>query len=149
MGNNLSLIHLPAQSGKTRKMTDLINKWKGIIDNQQTDGTLNIVFTSNNKLLAKQTYHRVTDSVDNYVDLSMDDDVSEHLAIDDTEDTGIICRTYAWIHHSHKKGVKPVVKSKDVNDLTTDILIHKKYDNIICCTNKTRANRIFELINNL
>ena len=157
MGNNLSLIHLPAQSGKTRKMTDLIQKWRGVIAHEQMQHNVNIIFTSNTKLLAKQTEKRVIDTVDNVdddlsditeksTDLSDDDLVSTHESEDLNQSIPLECKTYAWIHEPRVKGCKPTTKS--VNDLVVD-LMKKKYDNIICCTNSTRTRKAFELITSL
>ena len=162
MGNNLSLIHLPAQSGKTRKMTDLINKWKGIIKLQGLEHNLNIIFTSNTKLLAKQTKNRVVNHVDNAAEesLSTEDDFADDISeiTNDTTNsvTSLGCeddvydekesRTLAWVHET-KKGAKE--KTKDVNALCTDILADDLYDNIICCSNATRVKRVFELLTKL
>jgi hypothetical protein len=160
MGNNLSLIHLPAQSGKTRKMTDLINKWKGIIKLQGLEHNLNIIFTSNTKLLAKQTKNRVVEHVDNAeLSLSREEEFSDNISEitddnitvsslgcdnDDYDETG--SRTLAWVHET-KKGAKG--KSKDVNALSTEIGLEDLYDNIICCSNATRVKRVFELLTKL
>ena len=78
MGNALSLIHLPAQSGKTRKMTELINRWKNLIEytsnsaDRLFEESINVIFTSNTKLLTRQTASRVHAEVDN--DLEQDKD---------------------------------------------------------------------------
>ena len=75
MGSNLSLIHLPAQSGKTRKITELINKWNLLnsLSSSGDDKNLNIIFTSNTKLLTKQTASRIRSAVDEYSDISDDE----------------------------------------------------------------------------
>lgn len=166
MGSTLSLIHLPAQSGKTRKMTDLINKWKGIIQTEKLENNLNIIFTSNTKLLAKQTKKRVIEHVDNNDKSTLLDDADEYL--DDiseiTDDTSSIStlgcdenneydekqsRTFAWVHEPNKRVNGKKQKTKDVDSLCTDILAEDLYDNIICCTNATRIKHVFALLNKL
>ena len=81
MGTNVSVINLPAQSGKTKKMTDLINRWKQIISEDGiANNCLNVIFTSNNKLLTKQTAGRIqsdVDDVDDLYDNSSDDNISD------------------------------------------------------------------------
>jgi hypothetical protein len=155
MGSNLSLIHLPAQSGKTRKMTDLIQKWRRMIEHQQLQHNVNIIFTSNTKLLAKQTEKRVVDTVDHAEDddmsdltekssdLSDDDLVSAHDSEDINQSIPSECKTYAWVHEPRVKGCKPTTKS--ASDLALDIMF-ETYDNIICCTNSTRTRKTFDLI---
>ena len=159
MGNNLSLIHLPAQSGKTRKMTDLINRWKAIIGNEKSEHHLNVIFTSNTKLLVKQTKKRVIRDVDNRVEAEAEaeevSDMSDFTEDDDTTVTSLGCddneyddkadRTIAWIHEPKKN----CPKSKDVNALFADIIGEDLYDNIICCSNAARVKRVFELLTKL
>ena len=57
----LKCLYLPAQSGKTRKVEDLITDYK-VIHERFGDGDVNIVISANNILLVKQTEARlVTD----------------------------------------------------------------------------------------
>ena len=146
MGSSLSLIHLPAQSGKTRKMTELINKWKRIIDfTDNSSGNINIIFTSNTKLLTKQTKGRIHNEVDSVAsgsssvisDLSDDEDDDEEstlsLEMDIKEKES---KTIAWISEK---------KKKTVSDVFTAVLTNKT-ENIICCTNKIRMKNVWELL---
>jgi hypothetical protein len=139
MGSSLSLIHLPAQSGKTRKMTELINRWKHLIDytGNSTD-TINVIFTSNTKLLTKQTAGRIKKEVDDtsqVSDLSDDeDDFSIDIDVKEKES-----KTIAWISTTDKKNKKTM--EKVFLDVVTSVC-----NNIICCTNKTRMKNVWELL---
>jgi len=139
MGSSLSLIHLPAQSGKTRKMTDLINRWKHLIDytGNSTD-SINVIFTSNTKLLTKQTAGRIKKEVDDasqVSDLSDDeDDFSIDMDVKEKES-----KTIAWISTTDKKNKKTM--EKVFLDVVTSVC-----NNIICCTNKTRMKNVWELL---
>jgi len=144
MGSSLSLIHLPAQSGKTRKMTELINRWKDIIDyTDHNSGNINIIFTSNTKLLAKQTAGRICKEVDGELsDLSEDEStISIDMDIDISEKES---KTIAWISNSNK-----TIKKKTVADVFMKITSDDDNDeinNIICCTNKIRMKNVWELL---
>jgi hypothetical protein len=149
MGSTLSLIHLPAQSGKTGKMTDIMNKLNQLAM-VQPGGTnnLNVIFTSNTKILTKQTQGRIASDVksdqysdtlsdfsDAVSDLSESDEESEQFLEDDTDGES---RTLAWI-----SGGK---KSKTEGEVFADLFARKKYDNIVCCMNKKRTHRMKELL---
>jgi hypothetical protein len=146
MGSSLSLIHLPAQSGKTRKMTELINKWKRIIDlTDNSSGNINIIFTSNTKLLTKQTTGRIHNEVDSIDSADSADSIISDLS-DDEDDNSTMSiemdikekesKTIAWISEK---------KKKSVNDVFTSVLTNKT-ENIICCTNKIRMNNVWQLL---
>jgi hypothetical protein len=141
MGSSLSLIHLPAQSGKTRKMTELINKWKQIIDytGNSTD-SINVIFTSNTKLLTKQTAGRIQTDVDNFSqisDLSGDDDDDFTIDMDVKEKES---KTLAWISSAKKVTINDVFTKVTSDDDENEI------NNIICCTNKSRMKNVWELL---
>uniref|UniRef100_A0A6C0HYD0 Uncharacterized protein n=1 Tax=viral metagenome TaxID=1070528 RepID=A0A6C0HYD0_9ZZZZ len=135
-------MHLPAQSGKTRKMTELMKRWDSIISLEGNTTHINIVFTSNSKLLTKQTMKRVVDAT---TVSTSDSDVSE-LSDGETEadnfngivnDTTQSNRTIAWISGG---GVKMDERLIDLMIRAGDI------DNVICCTNKQRMTRVISLI---
>lgn len=139
MGSSLSLIHLPAQSGKTRKMTDLINRWKHLIDytGNSTD-SINVIFTSNTKLLTKQTAGRIKKEVDDASQISDLSDDEDDLSIDmDVKEKE--SKTIAWISTTDKKNKKTM--EKVFLDVVTSVC-----NNIICCTNKTRMKNVWELL---
>jgi len=145
MGSSLSLIHLPAQSGKTRKMTELINRWNqlfGLTGNSSE--CLNVIFTSNTKLLTKQTAGRIISDVDNVSeisDLSCDDEEDELSIEMDVEEK--VSKTIAWISSGKKMSVSDVFKNIVVG------AVGNKINNIICCTNKIRIKNVKELLDDL
>jgi hypothetical protein len=157
MGNITSIIHLPAQSGKTRKMTELINRWKNIMSiSESSSSNINIIFTSNTKLLAKQTEKRIHDEVDvdksaNSSDLSTISDLSDDEQDDDDDTLSITIdstdkdfnNTIAWTHSKKCKLSVNDMFSKVTSDDENEI------NNIICCTNKTRMKHVLDLIVNL
>lgn len=153
MGQHTSIMQLPAQSGKTRRATELMNKWNQILE---TDGSmghhhLNLIFTSNSKLLSRQTARRVQREVhgagggEEYEESSSDsDDESES----DANFNGIVYdipsptsnKTFPWI----SGGRKPM------NERDVYFSIRKEgVENIICCTNKARIRRVITLMNYL
>lgn len=152
-----SIIHLPAQSGKTRKMTELINRWKNIMSiSESSSSNINIIFTSNTKLLAKQTEKRIHDEVDKAATISDSDfdistisDLSDYDEVDDDslsisidiDNESSSNNTIAWTHY--KKG-----KQLSVNDMFFKVTSddENEINNIICCTNKTRMKHVLELI---
>lgn len=154
MGNLTSIIHLPAQSGKTRKMTELINKWKTIMSiSESSSSNINIIFTSNTKLLAKQTEKRIHDEVDvdnsaTSPDLSTISDLSDDEQDDDDDSLSITIdsidkdfnNTIAWTHSKKCKLSVNDMFSKVTSDDENEI------NNIICCTNKTRMKHVLDLI---
>ena len=58
IGSKLKCLFLPAQSGKTRKMEDLIKYYKEIHE-YFGDGDVNIIISANNRLLVEQTKVRM------------------------------------------------------------------------------------------
>lgn len=137
----ITLMYLPAQSGKTRKMTDLMNLWDCVvISGGNQENHINIIFTSNNKLLAKQTKKRV----DKATECDAASDISE-LSDEDSETdnfNGIVKdayeskRTIAWIAGGEYKTEKQLDQAIRAGDI----------DNVICCTNKNRLDRAMALI---
>lgn len=149
MGSALSLIHLPAQSGKTRKMTELINRWTQLFDltgNSNIQNDINIIFTSNTKLLTKQTAGRIHSDVDCAsvssvlsdltIDEDFDDDETISISMDIRERES---KTIAWISSAKKVSVNDVF-AKVTSDDDDEI------NNIICCTNKSRMKNVWELL---
>lgn len=145
MGNHISIIHLPAQSGKTRKMTELINRWNSLCEEfsgkDATGNEINIIFTSNTKLLSKQTANRIHNEVDmsdTMSDITADSD-DDTLSVD--MDCSSVNKTIAWV--DSKK-----VKDKE---MVADIIL-STINNIICCSNKARMEHVFavlEMLNEL
>ena len=154
MGNNLSLIHLPAQSGKTRKMIELMKEWKrkkeeerychewGNESDDKGDGIVNFIFTTNTKLLAKQTHKRISESYD---DIVPDESDEGSIYTDDdslyTEHSKkqFIGKSYAWI--SGEGAINE-------GELYADLL-DNKYDTVICCSNSSRVTHVFFIIDTI
>ena len=146
MNGKITIMHLPAQSGKTRKMTDLMNRWDSILEvecNQKNH--INIVFTSNSKLLTKQTMRRVILATTNDLDESTDSTISDLSdGESDTDNFNGIekdgdqsNRTIAWISGGATK----------MDERMVDLMIRAgDVDNVICCTNKARMMRVVALI---
>jgi hypothetical protein len=141
MGSSLSVIHLPAQSGKTRKMTELINRWKHLIDyTGNSSDNINVIFTSNTKLLTKQTASRIKTEVDNLSEMSdLSSDEEDDLSIDiDVKEKE--SKTLAWISSAKKVTINDVFAKVTSDDDENEI------NNIICCTNKSRMKTTWELL---
>jgi hypothetical protein len=141
MGSSLSLIHLPAQSGKTRKMTELINKWNKLFDLSGNNlDCLNVIFTSNSKLLTKQTAGRITTDVDNVSqisDLTSDEEEEMSIEMDVGEKAS---KTLAWLSSSKKLSTNDVFAKITSDDDDNEI------NNLICCTNKVRMTNVWTLL---
>ena len=146
MGQELSIMSLPAQSGKTRKTTELMNKWNGVI---QTSGYqtkhINIVLTSNNKVLVKQTAKRIEQDVDDSDTISEISLVSEDTESYNTmngieQDASTEGKTVVWISQNNKQ--------INVDHLVVEIM-SGNIDNIIACTNQKRVGHLIELLEKL
>lgn len=144
MGQELSIMSLPAQSGKTRKATELMNKWNGLIQTSECKNKhINIVLTSNNKVLVKQTAKRIEQEVDDAIsDIS---DASEDMESDYTmngihQDVTTEGKTVVWISQNNKQINVPYL---GMEILSGDI------DNIIACTNQKRVGHLIELLEKL
>jgi hypothetical protein len=134
-------MYLPAQSGKTRKMTELMNRWDSILELEGNLDHINIVFTSNNRLLTKQTMKRVvlategdtTSEVSEISDGESETDNFNGIVQDSSESK----RTIAWISGG---GAKIDANRIDEKIRCGDI------DNVICCTNKQRMTHVISLL---
>jgi len=105
---------------------------------------LNVIFTSNTKLLTKQTAGRIISDVDNVSeisDLSCDDEEDELSIEMDVEEK--VSKTIAWISSGKKMSVSDVFKNIVVG------AVGNKINNIICCTNKIRIKNVKELLDDL
>jgi len=148
MGNNFTtLLQLPAQSGKTRKATDLMNKWNDMFHGFYQQSNVNIVFTSNNKLLTNQTSRRLQADVNsawlepqpqsniyNIYD-TFDNDVGDDLSIEGDIPSG--SKTIPWISGK---------KNKHTPREIAMMLLLNEIDNIVCCTNKIRIEHVLSLL---
>lgn len=135
MGSSLTLIQLPAQSGKTRKMTDLINKWNDQIHLDSND--LNIIFTSNTKLLNKQTQKRIANDVDQ---MSSDDESDTEMSDNP--------KTLSWTSDTKTRDNKKMMVDNMFALITSDD-DDEEINNIICCSHPRRMRFVVELLEKL
>jgi len=116
----LRAMHLPPQSGKTRKMVDVINRLNECIriagDEPETAG-INVIVTSNNCLLVDQTSKRLNSDIV---------PVKDHSNV------------YAWTSVGEDSRTS-------VNDVAMFVLMQKVHT-IVCCTNSLRISKIAEMI---
>ena len=146
MGQELSIMSLPAQSGKTRKATELMNKWNGLI---RTSGCqtnhINIVLTSNNQVLVKQSAKRIKQEVDDAIsEISVASEETESDTMNGLEqDATAIDKTVVWISQKGKRKQKI-----DTNYLALEIILGN-IDNIIGCTNQLRIRHFIQLLTSL
>jgi len=140
--SKIEYILLPAQSGKTRKVEELIRIYSAmsLITNECEENDLNIIFCSNNRALVKQTEARMKKNL--YVDdeASVETDTSS-LADEDNSDAKIEERVFSWFSGTN---VKKISKEK----ITLDIL-NDKISMVICCANKIRMKYVFDIIKEL
>jgi hypothetical protein len=140
-------------------MTELINRWKNLIEytsnsaDRLFEESINVIFTSNTKLLTRQTASRVHAEVDN--DLEQDKDLEEEQDDEDEDDDFSVetdsCeeeegnKTFAWISGVNKK-------TTTINDMFAKVTADdddNEVNNIICCTNKSRMRSVWELLRKL
>ena len=121
----------PGQSGKTRKIQELIREYEGYADLFLGPGAnpLNIIITSNNIALSEQTSTRM--NRDLYETESVDSDENT------TADAQINGNCFSWTSGS-KGGMK-------VNELF-GLILRQKVTMIVCCANKRRIDYIFQLL---
>ena len=123
----LKCLYLPAQSGKTRKMEDLIRHYKEISE-CFGDGDINIIISANNILLVKQTESR----------LVMD------LATESTEganDATIKAGVFSWTSGEKECNISP-------ESLAFRIMAGK-VEMIVLCAHATRLRYLSEMIKGL
>jgi hypothetical protein len=138
--SKVEYIMLPGQSGKTRKVEEMIRKYHGM--SQVTTGSdendINIIFCSNNRALVKQTEARMAtnlfDESDSVVS-SLDDDEEE------TSDAKIEGKVFSWFSG---KNIKKITKERIILDIIND-----KIAMLICCANKIRMKYVFDVVKEL
>ena len=131
MGNeNTKCLYLPAQSGKTRKMQDLIRQHK--MDELLFDemGVINIIISANNKLLVEQTTKRME------TDLGADTE-------SDNEDSNAIIQgdVFSWTSGTKESNLKP-------RELAFDI-IEDKIEMIVLCAHAQRFKYLLDALTRL
>lgn len=131
-GNKVRGLQLPGQSGKTRKMeeilTDLMNQARG----QNTEDDFNIMFTSNSKLLVEQTSGRINN------DLGPGSDIDSVNSSDSNNDLILM----------HGAGEWTSSQNMDHHAMYGNI-IDDNTDMIVCCSNASRFKKVYKLIERL
>lgn len=130
MGNqNTKCLYLPAQSGKTRKMQDLIRTHK--MDELLFDemGVINIIISANNKLLVEQTTKR------------MENDLGTSDSDNEESDAIIQGDVFSWTSGTKESNLKP-------RELAFDI-IEDKIEMIVLCAHAQRFKYLLEALTRL
>jgi hypothetical protein len=124
--SKLKCLYLPAQSGKTRKMEELIKYYKDISE-CFADGDVNIIISANNILLVKQTEARMTN------DLATE---SEEGANDAVIKTGV----FSWTSGEKECNISPT-------DLAFRML--GEVEMVVMCANAVRLNYLALMLTRL
>jgi hypothetical protein len=123
----------PAQSGKTRSMQEWIR------DNEETAEHLNILITSNNRLLVSQLTKRMRD---NFSDSSSESDEGSDNgseAPDDHIDTAN--KIFSWMSGTTKTNISVAELADNVKEDNVNM--------VCCCAHKARFKYIIKLLENL
>jgi hypothetical protein len=126
----------PGQSGKTKKMQDLIREYADLANIFHGDGRtpLDIVICSNNRSLAHQTTVRMNDEL--FDSDSIDDDDSD----DGPADAQLTGSCFSWV-----SGTKGIIKPEH---LAWDI-VEGKVSMVVCCAHKKRLDYVYTLLTKL
>jgi hypothetical protein len=120
--SNLKCLYLPAQSGKTRKVEELIRQYKEI-NETFGDGDVNIIISANNKVLVEQTKSRMINN----------------LATDTEENDAVIkAGVFSWMSGSNDCNISPA-------SLTLRIL-DDEVEMVVMCAHPTRLKYLNEMI---
>jgi len=136
MGAQISKVKcmlLPAQSGKTRKVQELIKRYSELAKLFR-DGDFNVFISANNRLLVSQTTKRMTDDL--VGDAAAGDDDSTTEDADDVIDGGVL----SWTCGSKNK--------ISANDLALQAFLGD-VGMVILCANKRRVTYLSEMISTL
>lgn len=128
-------IQLPGQSGKTRKMQDKLSEFMKQTRSENGEDDINILLTSNNKILVNQTTTRFDDDlgpVSERTSVASDDSVEENGGVI------LTCGADPWTS-STKLDVDGVVAG-----ILTDIL-----SMLVCCANGVRFKRLAVVLKKL
>ena len=126
---------LPAQSGKTRKVQELIKRYRELAKLFR-EGDFNVFISANNRLLVSQTTKRMTDDLIGATGGGGDDDDSTTEDADDVIDGGVL----SWTCGSKNK--------ISANDLALQVFLGD-VGMVILCANKRRVTYLSEMISTL
>jgi hypothetical protein len=126
MGNtNAQCMQLPAQSGKTRKMEELITKYKQLEEvfdeTEEEKACVNIIISDNNKILVQQTNARI------------EKDLGED----------VVGGVFSWISGTRKSEEFGDMKSS--SDIAVSIWTDKT-GTLVVCSHKKRIEKVFDVL---
>lgn len=121
----LKCLYLPAQSGKTRKIEELIDEYK-TINECLGDGDINILISANNKLLVRQTEVRMKNNLGTESEEGANDAV-------------IKGRVFSWISGDTNCNISP-------RELKLSIL-EEEIEMIVVCSHSKRLKYLVDMIN--
>ena len=138
------LICKPEQSGKTFIMIQEIIKQLSNNENN-IKNIINIIFCDNSLLLTKQTGNRIQENLSEYKSIS--DNNSNDDTSDDDSSNDEVMSTFN-IENSKEEYIEFSSKSKKYKciDSVLGVITYRKIKNILCCTNGTRTDDIYDLI---
>jgi hypothetical protein len=126
----------PGQSGKTKKMQDLIREYADLANIFHGEGAtpLDIVICSNNRSLAHQTTVRMNN------DLFDSDSIEDDDSDDGPADAQLTGSCFSWV-----SGTKGIIKPEH---LAWDI-VTGKVSMVVCCAHKKRLDYVYTLLTKL
>lgn len=123
--SKLKALYLPAQSGKTRKVEDLIIHYKNIHE-CFGDGDVNIVISANNILLVKQTEARIKK------DLTVDSEEGINDAI-------IKAGVFSWTSGEKECNIS----ARELKDR----VLEEEVEMVVLCAHATRLKYLSQMVN--
>lgn len=143
MGNSVSAMLLPTQSGKTGRMKELIRKYQlFVLEEEFGSPILNIIISSNNTALVNQTMTRMEKKEMYELDeLSDFEDTESMDELDFTE------KVLAW--HSKKEIMVDGKLKKITEDYIYAQILDEECTTLVCCANSKRFAAITSLLNRL
>jgi len=130
-------IQLPGQSGKTRKMEEKLTQYMIETRNEGSEDDLNIMFTSNSRLLVHQTYKRFDSNLgpetnDDVTIVTYDSDDSEN------EENMVILKNGCTQWTSKENNYSSVEQAYFITQDEISMLV--------CCSHPKRWNKMVELL---
>lgn len=122
--SNLKCLYLPAQSGKTRKIEELIRLYTEI-NETFGNGEVNIIISANNKVLVKQTEGRMINN------LATSTSIEENDAV-------IKAGVFSWMSGSNDCDISPA-------SLTLSIL-DDEVEMVVMCAHPTRLKYLNDMV---
>jgi hypothetical protein len=130
-------LQLPGQSGKTRKMEERITNYMTYARSQGYEDDLNIIISSNNKILVDQTTSRFNNDLGPQADTDNDIASLSSGFSEESDDEIVILKNGAstWTYAKNR------TEKEWVYDINED-----EVDMIVCCANSKRFKKIFNVL---